>query len=514
MAQGYYYERISMQRKLTIYYTSDVHGYFSPVDYASGKSAQSGLANCMNGFANDGNTLIIDGGDILQGSPLTYYLYSQRRDGDCVPARLLNLGGYDFVTLGNHDFNYGKAEIERYLRELDAVCLCANIGGIADVRRIAVVTLQNGLRVGLTGVTTHFVSQWEQPANLDGITVTEAFTAAAEAYAELQQQQVDLTVCIYHGGFENDLRTGAPLYTTDENQGCRICNELGFDILLAGHQHMPVENLCLNGTYTCQPPDKAAAYIRMDVTVGDTITAESRLCRPSEQPLPAAEEYLAPIDKETSAWLDRPVGHLDTALTPSDPLDMALNGSLIANFFNQVQLEASGADISCASLANTVRGFDKNVTVRDIVSTYIFPNTLVTLAVNRAQLKRALERSAEYFTLVADGQISVSESFLHPIVQHFNYDYISGVNVTFDLRRPVGDRVTSILRHGEELDDTRTLSLCMNNYRASGAGGYGVYTECGVLREQPTEIAELIIDYVLRHKDITVDKTKWLNIIY
>ena len=43
---------------------------------------------------------------------------------------------------------------------------------------------------------------------------------------------------------------------------------------------------------------------------------------------------------------------------------------------------------------------------------------------------------------------------------------------------------------------------------------YGVYTECGVLREQPTEIAELIIDYVLRHKDITVDKTKWLNIIY
>ena len=136
MAQGYYYERIAMQRKLTIYYTSDVHGYFSPVDYASGKSAQSGLANCMNGFANDGNTLIIDGGDILQGSPLTYYLYSQRRDGDCVPARLLNLGGYDFVTLGNHDFNYGKAEIERYLRELDAVCLCANIGGIAGVRRI------------------------------------------------------------------------------------------------------------------------------------------------------------------------------------------------------------------------------------------------------------------------------------------------------------------------------------------------------------------------------------------
>lgn len=68
-------------------------------------------------------------------------------------------------------------------------------------------------------------------------------------------------------------------YTRRMKTGRRICNELGFDILLAGHQHMPVENLCLNGTYTCQPPDKAAAYIRMDVTVGDTITAESRLCQ-------------------------------------------------------------------------------------------------------------------------------------------------------------------------------------------------------------------------------------------
>ena len=54
----------------------------------------------------------------------------------------------------------------------------------------------------------------------------------------------------------------------------------------------------------------------------------------------------------------------------------------------------------------------------------------------------------------------------------------------------------------------------MNNYRASGAGGYGVYAGCRVVREQPTEISELIIDYVLRHRDISVDKTKWLRVIY
>ena len=131
-----------MQRKLRIYYTSDTHGFFSPIDYATGGSVDSGLANCMSNFQHSGNTLVIDGGDTLQGSPFTYWLYSQHRDGDCVPARLLNLGGYDFITLGNHDFNYGKAEIERFLDALGAKCLCANVEGIRGVEKTAVITLE------------------------------------------------------------------------------------------------------------------------------------------------------------------------------------------------------------------------------------------------------------------------------------------------------------------------------------------------------------------------------------
>ena len=50
-----------MQRKLRIYYTSDTHGFFSPVDYATGGSVDSGLANCMSNFQRGGNTLVIDG---------------------------------------------------------------------------------------------------------------------------------------------------------------------------------------------------------------------------------------------------------------------------------------------------------------------------------------------------------------------------------------------------------------------------------------------------------------------
>lgn len=505
-----------MQKNLKIYYTSDVHGCFSPVDYASGKTVASGLANCVSQFKRAENTLIIDGGDILQGSPFTYWLYSKWRGDECVPARLLNLGGYDFVTLGNHDFNYGKAEIERYLAELDARCLCANVEGVRGVEKTALITLENGLRVGLTGVTSHYVNQWEKPENLLGIEVSDAFTAAKAALEELKARGAELTICVYHGGYENDLKTGALLSDSGENQGWRMCTELSFDILLCAHQHMAAENLCIAGTHTCQPPAKAGRYIELNAAVDEAgnVSAQSALRAAGNAPDRATLDYLAPLERETAEWLDLPVGHLDTALLPGEHIEMAANGSLIANFFNQVQLAASGADISCTSLDNTVKGFAENVSIRDIVSSYVFPNTLKTLRVRRAELKAALERSMEYFALSPEGELTVSECFLKPIEQHFNYDYISGIYVTADVRRPVGERVISIVYKGEELDDDTVLSICLNNYRASGAGGYDVYAGCELVGEVQTEIAELIIDYVTRHESINVDKTKWLNIIY
>ena len=131
-----------MDRKLTVYFTSDIHGYFAPTDYANNCREDTGLANCLENFSNDGNTLILDGGDTLQGSPFTYWLYSRTREKSLIPARLMNLAGYDFVTLGNHDFDYGVAELERYLEALEAQCLCANVEGLRHNRKYAVVTME------------------------------------------------------------------------------------------------------------------------------------------------------------------------------------------------------------------------------------------------------------------------------------------------------------------------------------------------------------------------------------
>ena len=503
-----------MNRNLTICFTSDIHGYFSDMDYAQGVPGTTGLSRCASTFPDDGNTLILDGGDTLQGSPLVYWLNRDSIEGAKVSARAMNLAGYDFVTIGNHDFNFGKETLETYIHNLDARVISANVEGVAGVERTAIVKLQNGLRIGITGVVTHFVNLWEKPENLRGITVKEAFPAAAAALDDLKEAGVDLTVCIYHGGFESDLQTGELLSATGENQAYRICKELDFDILLTGHQHQPKAGLQLFGTHACQSPDRGKQSIRVDVVVSETgaVTAHSQLVAPGELETGLAE-FMAPLDAQNALFLDQPLGELDIPLVPGDHMEMAVGGSVIANFFNQVQLEVSGADLSVSSLANVVKGFNKQVTIRDVVATYVFPNTLKTLRVNRRVLKAALERCAEYFDLDEAGQLQVGQTFVKPIIQHYNYDYLSGMEVTMDVRRPLGDRVISMVYQGKELEEDRMLTLCMNDYRATGTGGYPMYAECELVMDQNTEIAEMIIDYIDQHKSVVVDQTKWLKVI-
>ena len=503
-----------MNRNLTICFTSDIHGYFSDMDYTRGEAGTTGLSRCASTFPDDGNTLILDGGDTLQGSPLVYWLNRDPIEGAKVSARAMNLAGYDFVTIGNHDFNFGKETLETYIHNLDARVISANVEGVAGVERTAIVKLQNGLRVGITGVVTHFVNLWEKPENLRGITVKEAFPAAAAALDELKDAGVDLTVCIYHGGFESDLQTGELLSATGENQAYRICKELDFDILLTGHQHQPKAGLQLFGTHACQSPDRGKQCVRVDVAVSENgiVTAHSQMVDPGALETGLAE-FLAPLDAQNALFLDQPLGELDIPLVPGEHMEMAVGGSVIANFFNQVQLEVSGADLSVSSLANVVKGFNKQVTIRDVVATYVFPNTLKTLRVNRRVLKAALERCAEYFDLDEAGQLRVGQTFVKPLIQHYNYDYLSGMEVTMDIRRPLGDRVISMVYQGKELEEDRMLTLCMNDYRATGTGGYPMYAECELVKDQNSEIAEMIIDYIDRHKSVVVDQTKWLKVI-
>ena len=208
----------------------------------------------------------------------------------------------------------------------------------------------------------------------------------------------------------------------------------------------------------------------------------------------AGENYAAE-EERVQSWLDQPIGHLSRALLPGEKAEMALHGSPIADFLNRIQLHFSGAQLSAVGLANEIAGFRSEVSVRDIIATYPYPNTLIVCRISGKQLKQVMERSAEYFAVATDGTVQVAESFLVPKVEHYNYDYYMGAAYEIDPAAPVGNRIKNLTYQRKTVTDTDSFTLCLNNYRYSGAGGYEVYTECELVREINTEMVELILEY-------------------
>lgn len=483
---------------MTIYFTSDTHGYLYPATFADQQAHPMGLLSID--FPKDGNTLVLDGGDTIQGSPLIYFC---RTHGRSLPvADVMNKRGYDYVTLGNHDFNNGMAYLADYLHRLNATALCANVHdqqGRLPLKNCAVHTLENGLRVGLIGLVTNWVNRWEKPENIQDVTISDPLEAAREAVAALRGQ-ADILVGIYHGGLEKDTETGRLLSDTDENIACRLAEELPFDLLLTGHQHVAMANINYCGTHMAQTPSNASAYIKVTMEADGTFRSE--LCPVADHAVLSAEEEV--LWQDVNAWLDKPIGHLTQAIWPEDKLTMAMKGSPIADFFNQVQLEVSHADISCTALGNDIRGFNSDVTVRDVVASYVYSNTLVVLEVTGQVLRQALEQCATYFAVASDGSVAISEHFLRPKQAHYNYDYFSGIDYRFDLSKPVGQRVAYLVRDGKPIEADDRFTLCMNNYRATGTGDFDFYRSCPVVKEIQTDISELILDYFRVHPLVQV----------
>lgn len=502
------------ERTLQIYFTSDLHAFIYPTDYRSQEEREIGLFKCANRFQKDGNTLVIDGGDVLQGSPLGAFCHDSQGEASSF-ADMMNCCGYDYVTLGNHDFNYGMAYLDSYLDALHARCVCQNAlredGSVRFPSRIHV--LENGLRVGIVGIVTDHVNVWERPEHLTGLTITDPF-AAAKAALESLKRHVDITICVYHGGFERDLATGRILSRSTENIAYRLCQELDFDILLTGHQHMCIPGQSLFGTFVVQAPDAGRAFISLRVLAAvngqkfyrsQAIPAEGR-CDPQ-----LLERFRA-MEHGAQAWLDTVVGHLDHPLVPASPLVMAAEGSDIADFFNEVQISCSRAQLSATSLANEIAGLPQIVRRRDVLTAYPYTNTLTVLKVTGKILREAMERSAEYFAVNDDGMLCVSDAFLKPKIEHYNYDYYAGVAYTIDVSRPTGHRITELKYQGRSVADHEEFSICLNSYRASGAGGYSMYTQCPILKEINIEMADLILEFFHHAPEVSLKKKQHLQI--
>ncbi|MBP1975942.1 bifunctional metallophosphatase/5'-nucleotidase [Cohnella thailandensis] len=501
---------------LTILYTTDVHGNVLPHHYANNEPSPTGFARLAPLIraerARHEHTLLLDNGDLIQGTPFTYYYSRFASDAPHPMIRVLNELGYEGAVIGNHEFNYGMDLLNKAVRESNFPWMAANIVGAESGepyfgKPYLIKEYPGGVRVGVLGLTTQYIPNWEHPRNVTGLAFKDACETAKRWVKHLREEErADLVVVAYHGGFERSLETGELTENeTGENQGYRICMEVpGIDILLTGHQHREIDGAYINGVRIIQAGGMgmhlgmAQATLARENGAWRVTGTDSKLLHQGEYvPDPAVVEIVSETEEGTQGWLDQPIGFVEGDMTIVDPMKARLTEHPYIEFLNRVQMEAAEADISCTSLFdNWSPGFGSRITMREIVANYIYPNTLKVLRVSGQDIKDALERSATYFEY-EDGAAKVSASFSDPKPQHYNYDMWEGIDYELDIARPHGDRVVKLEKDGKPIDPAGEYDVAMNNYRAVGGGEYPMFKDKPVVRDITVDVSELLANYIM-----------------
>lgn len=502
--------------KLVIYHTSDLHGCVYPTNYI--EDAPLGILKIASFIHKDeagyDASLKIDCGDLVQGSPLTHYLYQQKVSENVI-TKAMEAIGYDVYVLGNHEFNYGMDYLKAAYAPLHNKLLNANIDGLPfDSKPYAVFTF-GGCRIACIGLTTAFIPNWEQAQNIKGLRFHDP-VAMYGSYEEELKKQADIIIACYHGGFEKsvdeEMRPTEKL--TKENQASELLETFdSIDILLSGHQHRPIMTK-VHGVICAQPLYNGLAFSKI---VLDTETKETsmELLSAADVKEPILEEYEA-IFHDTQAklkrYLNRQIGSFSGDMRIFDVRDARFYGHPLVNFIHTVQLEASHADISAASLFDNAIGFSNAVSIRDVLINFPFPNTLRVLKITGHTLKEAIEKSATYFDL-KHGEVTINDAFLKPKKQSYNYDMFGGLEYEIDLQKPFYERVTKLTFHGETMDLDGEYRIVMNNYRASNTSIYPCYEHASVLKEINVDISQLIIDYIQKHPHMEIDLNRNYKIL-
>lgn len=512
---------VAQRTHIVILQTTDMHGRVFPIDYYSNKYDNVGIAKVAtlikDARKTDPDLMLVDSGDTIQGTPLEYF-HNKRNNTPPDPMMLaMNALHYDSMAVGNHEYNFGLKVLEKARSEAKFPWLSANSynkGTNQPHYTPYIVKEVNGARVGVLGLTTPGIPNWENVPNYAGLEFKETVSEAKKWVQILRgKEKVDLVVITMHMGIEEDLRTGKlnPAQVPNENAAVAIARQVpGVDVILMGHTHRDVPSLVVNGVLLSQANRWASHVARVDLYLEKGSDNRWHVIGKAARTIPVTEKTAIdpeiaqigqPYDKETQDWLSRTIGESPQELTGRDA---RFRDTPIIDLIQRVQLEAGKADVSMAAAFTLESHIPKGaVTVRNIAGLYEYENTLVTLELTGQQLKDALEHSAHYFRAYEPGK-SLSE-LVDQRIPGYDFDMAEGVTYELDVTKPFGQRIQNLKFKGQPLLPTQKLRVVTNNYRVNGGGGYTMYKGAPVVYRSSEEVRELIIDWVERNKKIPTE---------
>jgi 2',3'-cyclic-nucleotide 2'-phosphodiesterase/3'-nucleotidase len=493
---------------VTILETTDLHGHLLPWDYQRAQPADEGLARVASRVAvirqETPNVLLLDAGDTIQGTPIEFLHAKDSSKGPDPMAEAMSALKYDAMSVGNHDFNFGLAVLRKAQKESSFPWLSSNTRNVSDGSAAFpeyLVKTVAGIRIGILGLTTPNIPNWEPARNRPGLRWEDPVDAAKRLVPVLRgKEKCDFVVALIHSGPEIDLKTGEPDGTDDENRVAALSKVPGIDLLLTGHTHRRIPLTRLNGVPMIQPGRWGDVLARVDVTFETsggkvTVADVSAALLPSDASVatdPAIAAIAAPHDAIARAYMDEQVAVAEEDFPGARA---RLEDTALLDFVNDTMREATGADLSMTSLLpGRFEGFRKGpIKVRNVYTLYPYENTLVAIEIDGATLKACLEHAAEFYGSAAweDGRLVLKpKEGMIP----YNFDVVQGATYRIDPTAPVGSRVKDLAYRGRPMQLADRFTLAVNAYRAQGSGGYKALRGAKVVKEIPDEIRELLIE--------------------
>ncbi|EFF90468.1 2',3'-cyclic-nucleotide 2'-phosphodiesterase, partial [Streptomyces sp. e14] len=494
---------------LTVLGTTDLHGhvfnwdYFKDAEYADAAGNAQGLAristlvNELRRERGRENTLLLDAGDTIQGTPLTYY-YAKvdpitAKGGPVHPmAQAMNAIGYDAAALGNHEFNYGIETLRKFEQQCDFPLLGANALDAKTQRPafapyfIKKFQVHGGppVKVAVLGLTNPGIAIWDKAYVQGKLTFPGLEEQAAKWVPKLRSMGADVVIVSAHSGTSGTSSYGDQLPYV-EDAAANVARQVpGIDAILVGHAHLEIPELKVvneksGRTVVLSEPlcyaerlsvfdidlvfdkgrwhvESVAASLRDSRTVADDprITRllkdeHAKVVQYVNQVVGQATETLTTVD---ARYKDAPIIDLITKVQ-EDVVKAALAGTEYA----ALPVIAQASPFSRTSQISA-----GDVTIRDLSSLYVYDNTLVAKLMTGAQVRAYLEYSAEYFVQTAAGAAVDVEKLTNANNRpDYNYDYVSGLTYDIDIAQPAGSRIKNLAFGGAALDDAQQFVLAV-----------------------------------------------------
>ena len=484
-------EEATMAGKTVILHTNDVHGAIAGYAYITALKADY--------EAKGAEVILVDAGDYSQGT--SYVSVTKGLD-----AIEMMTAGYDVVTLGNHEFDYGYTQLKDNMTKAKFKVLCAdvfNADGTPIFDANYTYTTKSGVKVGFFGMETPETQTKANPTKIKGLTfaTNDAFTKAAADQVEALKD-ADVVICLAHLGVDGESK---PYRSTDLYAAVK-----GIDFIIDGHSH----TVMTKGENGEPIQSTGTAFANIGVIVIDDATKKiesNSLFEIKEDTAKdatvaaAAQKIIDRIDKEYGAVFAKSEVVLNGAKAPNGNRDSETNnGDLITDAMVWKILqdkESLSVDADHVVAVTNGGGIRKainpgDVTKKNINEVLPFGNTVVTIYITGAELLEALEAST-YCTPDAIGGFPQVSGINYTISTAVAYDANAETYPASTYYGPKSiNRVTINSINGKEFKADDTYAVITNDFCGGGGDTYYAFAAATAKFDTGVPLDEVVMEYI------------------